>query len=196
MSASICWAPMNVEKNRLLFSEKPVEVKDFTQVTDHFIGVYGNDALPAHEWQKTERWQPCNWKDSKTSPDIWNWSFFTQLAWVPAPRAVLFAKSRDPHGCTVHRYKICLGVRILCVIKRSCYPPEFYARGMHCVENHVGENVGWIYDNKGTSHEQGMQGVSTPIRNSASSLIAMGKQVLTPRQGRIWETRNKSPLGG
>ena len=30
---------------------------------------------------------------------------------------------------------------------------------MHCVENHVRENVGWIYDNKGTSHEQEMQGV-------------------------------------
>ena len=38
--------------------------------------------------------------------------------------------------------------------------------------------------------------VNTPIRNSASSLIALGKHVLTPRQGRIWELRNKSPLGG
>ena len=38
--------------------------------------------------------------------------------------------------------------------------------------------------------------INTPIRNSASSLIALGKHVLTPRQGRIWELRNKSPLGG
>lgn len=43
---------------------------------------------------------------------------------------------------------------------------------------------------------QGIQRVSTPIRNSASSLIALGKHVLTPRQGRMWEARNKSPLGG
>ena len=40
------------------------------------------------------------------------------------------------------------------------------------------------------------QVVSTPIRNSASSLIALGKHVLTPKQGRIWETHRKSPLGG
>ena len=38
--------------------------------------------------------------------------------------------------------------------------------------------------------------VTTPIRNSATSLITFGKHVLTPRQGRIWELRNKSPLGG
>ena len=38
--------------------------------------------------------------------------------------------------------------------------------------------------------------INTPIRNSASSLIALGKQVLTPRQSRIWELRNKAPLGG
>lgn len=36
---------------------------------------------------------------------------------------------------------------------------------------------------------------NTPIRNSAANLIALGKHMLTPRQGRIWEHRNKSPLG-
>ena len=40
------------------------------------------------------------------------------------------------------------------------------------------------------------QVISTPIRNSATSLIALGKHIMTPRQGRIWELRNKSPLGG
>ena len=38
--------------------------------------------------------------------------------------------------------------------------------------------------------------INTPICNSASSLIALGKHVLTPRQGRIWELRKKPPLGG
>lgn len=42
----------------------------------------------------------------------------------------------------------------------------------------------------------GAQHVNTTIRNSASSLMALGKHVLTPRHGRIWEFRNKSPLGG
>ena len=37
---------------------------------------------------------------------------------------------------------------------------------------------------------------NTPIRNSAANLIALGRHMLTPRQGRIWEHRNKSPLGG
>lgn len=41
-----------------------------------------------------------------------------------------------------------------------------------------------------------VQHVSTSIRNSASSLVALGKHVLTPRQGRIWELRSRSPLGG
>ena len=36
---------------------------------------------------------------------------------------------------------------------------------------------------------------NTPIRNSAASLIALGKHIFTPRQGRSWESRNKSPLG-
>ena len=40
------------------------------------------------------------------------------------------------------------------------------------------------------------QSISTPIRNSASSLVALGKHVLTPRQGRSWTYGNKSPLGG
>lgn len=40
------------------------------------------------------------------------------------------------------------------------------------------------------------QSISTPIRNSATSLIALGKHVLTPRQGRIWELRSKSLVGG
>lgn len=49
-----------------------------------------------------------------------------------------------------------------------------------------------------SNHEYGqdLQRVSTPIRNSASSLIALGKYVLTPRQGRLWDAHNKSPLGG
>ena len=37
---------------------------------------------------------------------------------------------------------------------------------------------------------------STPICNSASSLMALGQHAMTPRQWRIWESRNKSPLGG
>ena len=36
---------------------------------------------------------------------------------------------------------------------------------------------------------------NTPIRNSAESLIALGKHMFTPRQGRRWEERNKGPLG-
>ena len=40
-----------------------------------------------------------------------------------------------------------------------------------------------------------MQQVSTPIRNSAASLMALGKHVFTSRQGRNWECRSKSPLG-
>ena len=40
------------------------------------------------------------------------------------------------------------------------------------------------------------QHVSTPIRNSASSLVALGKHVFTPRQGRIWKFRSRSRLGG
>ena len=38
--------------------------------------------------------------------------------------------------------------------------------------------------------------INTPIRNNASSLIALGEHVLTPRQDRIWELRNNSPLEG
>lgn len=36
--------------------------------------------------------------------------------------------------------------------------------------------------------------ITTPIYNSATSLIVHGKRILTPRQGRIRELRNKSPL--
>ena len=43
--------------------------------------------------------------------------------------------------------------------------------------------------------EQGTQQINTPIRNSAASLMALGTHVFTPRQGRLWEGRNKSPLG-
>lgn len=37
---------------------------------------------------------------------------------------------------------------------------------------------------------------NTPIQSSAANLLALGKHVLTPRQGRIWDHRNKSPLVG
>ena len=40
----------------------------------------------------------------------------------------------------------------------------------------------------------GIEGVSTPIRNSANNLIALGKHVFTPNQGRVWELRNKFHL--
>ena len=33
---------------------------------------------------------------------------------------------------------------------------------------------------------QGVPFANTPIRNSASSLIALGKHIITPRQGRLW----------
>ena len=36
---------------------------------------------------------------------------------------------------------------------------------------------------------------NTPIRNIAESLIALGKHMFTPRHGRSWEGRSKSPLG-
>ena len=37
-----------------------------------------------------------------------------------------------------------------------------------------------------STHDQGTSFVNTPIRNSASSLIALGKHIITPRQGRLW----------
>ena len=40
-----------------------------------------------------------------------------------------------------------------------------------------------------------MQQGYTPIRNSAESLMALGKHMFTPRQGRRWNERSKSPLG-
>lgn len=36
------------------------------------------------------------------------------------------------------------------------------------------------YDNDDHNQDQGMQVANTPIRNSATSLIALGKHVLTP----------------
>lgn len=44
-------------------------------------------------------------------------------------------------------------------------------------------------------HNHEDQPFSTPIRNSASNLIALGKHVLTPRQGKSWTYGNQSPLG-
>ena len=59
-------------------------------------------------------------------------------------------------------------------------------------------------DSPSASHELGghsqrgspriLQGY-TPIRNSAESLIALGRHMFTPRQGKSWEARNKCPLG-
>lgn len=51
------------------------------------------------------------------------------------------------------------------------------------------------YNEMDHNHDQGFQVVTTPIRNSATNLIAIGKHVLTPWQGKMWELRNKSPLG-
>ena len=39
-------------------------------------------------------------------------------------------------------------------------------------------------------HDKGASYVNTPIRKSASSLIALSKQIITPRQGRLWGTDN------
>ena len=52
------------------------------------------------------------------------------------------------------------------------------------------DNSGHIF-----REEHGALQANTPIRNSAASLIAMGKRMLTPRQSKIWELRSKSPLG-
>jgi hypothetical protein len=43
--------------------------------------------------------------------------------------------------------------------------------------------------------ESGSPLAITPIRNSAANLLALGKHALTPRHGRIWEFKGKSPLG-
>ena len=51
------------------------------------------------------------------------------------------------------------------------------------------------YDNVDQNHDKGMHMMNTPIRNSASNLIALGQHVFTPGQGKMWECRNKSPLG-
>lgn len=49
----------------------------------------------------------------------------------------------------------------------------------------------------GSLHRENLdiQRVNTPICNSAESLMALGKHMITPRQGRSWEGRSKSPLG-
>ena len=50
----------------------------------------------------------------------------------------------------------------------------------------------------GGHSQRGSPGIhhgNTPIRNSAESLIALGKHMFTPRQGKSWEDRNKGPLG-
>lgn len=43
--------------------------------------------------------------------------------------------------------------------------------------------------------EQGLQHGNTPIRNSAASLMVLSNYMFSPRQGKIWESRNKPPLG-
>ena len=59
-------------------------------------------------------------------------------------------------------------------------------------------------DNPTSSHETGgdlhkanfdKPHLNIPIRNSAASLMALGKHVFTPRQGKLWENKSKSPLG-
>lgn len=54
------------------------------------------------------------------------------------------------------------------------------------------------HDTRGMHHgeETSTQHANTPIRHSAASLIALGNHIFTPRQGRMWESRNRSPLGG
>lgn len=50
---------------------------------------------------------------------------------------------------------------------------------------------------RGNTLIEGQEGpqVNTSIRHSVASLMALGKHVFTPRQGRLWKHRNKSPLG-
>lgn len=45
-------------------------------------------------------------------------------------------------------------------------------------------------------HGHALPLVNIPICSSGTSLLALGKHVLTPRQGRVREHMNKSPLGG
>lgn len=40
----------------------------------------------------------------------------------------------------------------------------------------------------------GSQLVTTPIENNVATLITLGKHVITPRQGKIWEYKEKFPL--
>lgn len=53
------------------------------------------------------------------------------------------------------------------------------------------------HDNRGKyqGEETSAQHAYTPIRKSAASLMALGNHIFTPRQGKMWESRNKSPLG-
>jgi hypothetical protein len=58
------------------------------------------------------------------------------------------------------------------------------------LEDRVREDV-TTYD-----QDSGSPLATTPIRNSAANLLALGKHALTPSYGRIWEFKGKSPLGG
>lgn len=49
---------------------------------------------------------------------------------------------------------------------------------------------------KGSKKDTTPHTVNTPVCNNAASLMALGKHVLIPREGRLWEYRSKSPLGG
>lgn len=53
------------------------------------------------------------------------------------------------------------------------------------------------HDTRGTlqGEEQSAHHANTPIRNNATNLMAIGNHIFTPRQGRMWESRNRSPLG-
>ena len=44
--------------------------------------------------------------------------------------------------------------------------------------------------------ETGSPRATMPIRNSAANVLVLGKHALTPRHGRIWKYKGKSPLGG
>lgn len=54
------------------------------------------------------------------------------------------------------------------------------------------------HDTRGNERgeENGLQRGNTPIRSSAASLMALNNYMFSPRQGSLWEGRNKPPLGG
>ena len=78
------------------------------------------------------------------------------------------------------------------VIKETQLPPKITNHGR--MYKDIMTNIGLDSSTTSTesrrveSNEQNQVEslVNTPIRNSASSLIALGQQVLTPRQGRLW----------